>query len=103
MSRRASGRGRTLDVLAQTEDDYDRMYANAALSECGSVAAIPALAAQIDHPKDDVKCSARNALNQLGDASVLPTLLDALTDRSATNCPARDRLALCRGEDRQEV
>jgi HEAT repeat protein len=72
-----------LDVLAHTDDDYDRINANAALSECGTTRAIPALAAQVHHAKDDVKCSAINALGEVGDASVLPILLDALADRSA--------------------
>jgi HEAT repeat protein len=43
----------------------------------------PAHAAQIHHPKDDVKSSAINALAEVGNASILPVLLDALTDRSA--------------------
>ena len=72
-----------LDVLEHTDDDYDRINANAALSECGTTRAIPALAAQIHHAKDDVKCSAINALSEVGDASVLPILLDAFADRSA--------------------
>ena len=46
-------------------------------------AAIPALAAEIHHPTDDVKCSAIYALEQIGDSSLLPIFLDALTDRSA--------------------
>jgi hypothetical protein len=71
-----------LGVLADTSDDYDRISANAALSRCGTAAAIPALAAQIHHHKDDVKCSAVYALAQIGDASILPVFLDALTDRS---------------------
>jgi hypothetical protein len=72
-----------IDVLATTSDDYDRIYANAALGECGTAAAIPALAAEIHHPTDDVKCSAIYALEQIGDSSLLPIFLDALTDRSA--------------------
>ena len=71
-----------LGVLADPADDGDRIYANAALSECGTARAIPALAAQIHHPKDDVKCSAINALKEVGDPSILPLFLDALTDRS---------------------
>jgi HEAT repeat protein len=71
-----------IGVLAETADDDDRMYANAALSECGTAASIPALAAQIHHPTADVKCSAINALTELGDVSTLPVFLDALTDRS---------------------
>jgi hypothetical protein len=73
-----------LDLLAETEDNYDRISANAALGDCGSARAIPALAGQIHHRMDDVKCSAIFALAKLGDASVLPVFLDALTDRSVT-------------------
>ncbi len=72
-----------IGVLATTSDDYDRIYANVALGECGTAAAIPALAAEIHHPTDDVKCSAIYALEQIGDSSLLPVFLDALTDRSA--------------------
>ena len=51
-----------LAVLANPVDDYDRINANAALGQCGPPAAVPALAAQVHHPKDDVKCSAIYAL-----------------------------------------
>jgi HEAT repeat protein len=63
-----------LNLLADTEDDYDRTYANAALSECGTPAAIPALAKQIHHRTDDVKCSTINALAQLGDETWISRL-----------------------------
>jgi HEAT repeat protein len=71
-----------LAVLANPVNDYDRINANAALGQCGTAAAIPALAAQVHHPTDSVKCSAIYALALLGDESQLPVFLDALTDRS---------------------
>jgi HEAT repeat protein len=73
-----------LGVLADPHDDYDRISANAALGQCGSRAAIPALAAQIHDRVDDVKCSAIYALMELGDSSLVPVFLDALSDRSST-------------------
>lgn len=71
-----------LAVLANPVDDYDRINANAALGQCGTPAAIPALAAQVHHPTDDVKCSAIYALAEIGNEPQLPVFLDALTDRS---------------------
>jgi HEAT repeat protein len=71
-----------LDLLATTDDEYDRVYANAALGSCGTAAAIPALAAEIHDRTDDVKCSAIFALARIGDSSTVPIFLDALTDRS---------------------
>jgi HEAT repeat protein len=71
-----------LAVLANPLDDHDRVYANASLGECGSAAAIAALAAQIHERAEDVKCSAVYALAKLGDSSTLPVFLDALNDRS---------------------
>ncbi|WP_420850653.1 HEAT repeat domain-containing protein [Peribacillus deserti] len=38
---------------------------------------------ELGHPKGDVKCSALWALNELGDASLLPIFLTALQDRSS--------------------
>jgi hypothetical protein len=73
-----------LAVLADPHDDYDRISANASLGQCGSQAAIPALAAQIHDRVDDVKCSAIHALMELGDSSLVPVFLDALSDRSST-------------------
>jgi HEAT repeat protein len=71
-----------LSLLAATDDDYDRICVNAALGSCGTATAISALAAQIHHRTDDVKCSAVFALARIGDESTLPIFLDALTDRS---------------------
>lgn len=71
-----------LGVLAEPADDDDQIYANASLGECGTRVAIPALAAQVHHPKDDVKCSAIYALARLGGPAELGIFLDALADRS---------------------
>lgn len=71
-----------LGVLAGPVDEDDRIYASAALGEVGTRAAIPALAAQIHHRKDDVKCSAIYALARIGGPPELAIFLDALTDRS---------------------
>ncbi len=76
--------GYLLSVLASHRDKYDVPFANAALSRVGSKAAIPALTELIHDPVDDVKCSAINALGVLGDSSLTPVYLDALSDRSST-------------------
>ena len=68
--------------LASPADDYDRIYASAALGECGTRAAIPALTVQIHHPKEDVKCAAIYALSGVGGPPELAIFLHALTDRS---------------------
>jgi len=71
-----------LQVLATTRDDGDLALANAALGRVGSRAAIQALSGLVHHNVDDVKCSAINALSLLGDSSLTPLYLDALSDRS---------------------
>ncbi len=73
-----------LQVLATSSDDFDLSSANAALSRVGSEASIPALTRLIHHPVDDVKGSAINTLTVLGDHSLTPVYLDALSDRSWT-------------------
>jgi HEAT repeat protein len=69
-------------VLRTNPDARDFPFAAAALRKVGSKAAIPALAALIHHPTEDVKASAIGALGVLGDASLTPTYLEALSDRS---------------------
>lgn len=71
-----------LQVLATTRDHGDIVLANAALGRVGSRAAIPALAGLVHHHVDDVKSSAISALSLLGDSSLTPLYLDALSDRS---------------------
>jgi HEAT repeat protein len=71
-----------LHVLANSHDKADLSFANSALGRVGSHAAIPALARFIHHPVEDVKCSAIHALGVLGDSSLTPLYLDALSDRS---------------------
>ena len=71
-----------LGVLTTTEDRYELTHASAALGQTGAVEAIPALTALIHHHVDDVKCAAIYALCVLGDASLTPVYLDALTDCS---------------------
>ena len=71
-----------LQVLAKSRDKADLSFANAALGRVGSQAAIPALAGFIHHPAEDVKSSAIHALGVLGDSSLTPIYLDALSDRS---------------------
>jgi HEAT repeat protein len=70
-----------LEVLAENEPN-DLPFANTALGRVGSKAAIAALTGLIHHPIEDVKASAIRALESLGDASLTPTFLDALSDRS---------------------
>jgi HEAT repeat protein len=71
-----------LEVLATSDDQYDLTFANSALSRVGSKVAIPALTALVHHPVEDVRCSAISALGVLGDPSLTPIYLDALSDRS---------------------
>lgn len=73
-----------LRVLATSSDGFDLSSANAALSRVGSEASIPALTRLVHHPIDDVKGSALNALSVVGDQSLTPVYLDALSDRSWT-------------------
>lgn len=73
-----------LQVLETSSDGFDLSSANAALSRVGSEASIPGLTRLIHHPIDDVKGSAINALSVLGDQSLTPVYLDALSDRSWT-------------------
>jgi len=74
--------GPLLAVLRTSADARDYPWANAALGRVGSKAAIPALSALIHHQIEDVKGSAIAALGAIGDASLTPTYLDALSDRS---------------------
>jgi HEAT repeat protein len=73
-----------LDVLATSSDAYDLTNASAALGRVGSATAIPTLTRLIHHRVDDVKSSAIHALGVLGDKSLTPVYLDALSDRSWT-------------------
>jgi len=72
-----------LQVLAASHDKGDLAFANAALGRVGSQAAIPALAGFIHHSTEDVKCSAIHAIGVLGNSSLTPLYLDALSDRSS--------------------
>jgi HEAT repeat protein len=71
-----------LKVLATNRDKADLPIANAALGRVGSRAAIPALADLIHHRDEDVKGSAIHALGVLGNSTLTPLYLDALSDRS---------------------
>jgi HEAT repeat protein len=71
-----------LQVLSTSHDKGDLTFANAALGQVGSRAAIPALSGFLHHPVEDVKVSAIHALGVLGDSSLTPLYLDALSDRS---------------------
>ena len=71
-----------LQVLAASSDRSDLSSGNSALSRVGTKASVPALTRLIHHPVEDVKCSAINALGVLGDQSLTPVYLDALSDRS---------------------
>jgi hypothetical protein len=71
-----------LQVISTSRDKGDLTFANAALGQVGSRAAIPALSGFIHHPVEDVKSSAIRALGVLGDSSLTPLYLDALSDRS---------------------
>ena len=71
-----------LQVLGTSGDKFDLTNANAALGRVGSRAAIPSLATLIHHPVEDVKVSAIHALGVLGDRTLTPLYLDALSDQS---------------------
>jgi HEAT repeat protein len=74
--------GPLLGVLRTNADARDYPFANAALGRVGSKAAIPALTALIHHRIEDVKGSAVAALGAIGDASLTPIYLEALSDRN---------------------
>jgi HEAT repeat protein len=74
--------GPLLAVLRTNLDVRDYPWANAALGRVGSKAAVPALIALMHHRIEDVKGSAIAALGAIGDASLTPTYLDALSDRN---------------------
>ena len=74
--------GPLLELHGSDPDPMDYPFLHVALGQVGSQAAIPALVALIHHSKDDVKSSAIAALQELGDATLTPIYLDALTDRS---------------------
>ncbi|WP_227938165.1 HEAT repeat domain-containing protein [Alkalihalobacillus deserti] len=72
-----------IKVITESQDEYDLIYANAVLSKIGTNKAVPHLINLLEHHKGDVKCSALWALKEIGDASLLPSFLEALQDRSA--------------------
>jgi HEAT repeat protein len=74
--------GPLLAVLQTNPDARDYPFASAALGRVGSMAAVPALTALMHHRIEDVKASAIAALGAIGDASLTPTYLDALSDRN---------------------
>lgn len=78
----SAGAEAPLLAVLRDNDPKDFPLANAALGKVLSKAAIPALAALVHHRIDDVKASAMAALGSLGDPSLTPIYLDALTDRS---------------------
>jgi HEAT repeat protein len=71
-----------IELLGDDPEPKDVALIHATLGKVGSQAAIDALVRRIHHPNDDVKASAIAALQRLGDASLTPTYLDALSDRS---------------------
>jgi HEAT repeat protein len=74
--------GLLIDILEAPTDPDDLPLANQALSRVGTKAAWPALIRLIHHRVEDVKVSAIGVLNILGDSSLTPVYLDALSDRS---------------------
>lgn len=71
-----------LEALQTSTDPFDLAYASASLSRVGTAASIPALARLIDHPVEDVKTSAINAIAAVGGPAEMPLFLRALADRS---------------------
>lgn len=71
-----------IEVIRGEPDPFATPMANASLGKVGSTRAIPYLTRFIHHPVEDVKQSAIAALSALGDASLTPVYLDALSDRS---------------------
>lgn len=71
-----------IELIRGETDRFAIPVANAALGRVGSSASIPYLERLIHSPIEDVKQSAIAALSALGDASLTPLYLDALSDRS---------------------
>jgi HEAT repeat protein len=71
-----------INVIKESTDSYALTYANSVLSNIGTNKSIPHLINLLGHPNGDVKCSAIGALEEIGDASLLPVFLKALQNRS---------------------
>ncbi|MCM3317311.1 HEAT repeat domain-containing protein [Rummeliibacillus stabekisii] len=71
-----------IQIISESTDEYDLIYASSVLSEIGSDRAIPHLINLLNHPKGDVKCTVIGTLIELGNSSLLPVFLKALQDRS---------------------
>jgi hypothetical protein len=69
-----------LDLLREPVDRKDLPFANSALGQVGSAAAVPALGALIHDRSEDIKTSAIHALMEVGDPSLTPLFIDALAD-----------------------
>ena len=67
-----------LERAAQTNDHYDLIYINASLAVMGSRKSIPYLEKASHHPKEDVSCSAINALTKIGGTEQLPLFMELL-------------------------
>ncbi|MGG2134586.1 HEAT repeat domain-containing protein [Bacillus sp. S2(2024)] len=72
-----------IEVITSSNDQYDLVYACASLRQIGTMKVIPYLTKLIYHDKDDVRCAAIYALNELGDVNHTPVFMEALTHRSA--------------------
>ncbi|MGI2326861.1 HEAT repeat domain-containing protein [Planococcus sp. YIM B11945] len=73
-----------INIIKDSSDKYDLVYAVSVLSDIGSNRSIPYLINLIDNPKEDVKCSAILAISEIGDDSLLPVFLEALQSHSAS-------------------
>ncbi|WP_143306373.1 HEAT repeat domain-containing protein [Chitinophaga vietnamensis] len=61
-----------LEIIENSHDEYDLIYANAAIATSGNKACIPALMKLVDHKKQAVSGTALHAILALSDDSLLP-------------------------------
>ncbi|MGE6256955.1 HEAT repeat domain-containing protein [Heyndrickxia sporothermodurans] len=72
-----------IEFIEISKDPFDIVTAIVSLGKCGTQRCIPYLIKLLQHPKQDVRCSAIYSLGILGNSTLTPVFINALNHR----CP----------------
>lgn len=67
-----------LDIINNSDDEYNLFYANRSLSSVGTRKSIPSLQKLLDHKKQDVSGTALNAILEISNQTDLPIFIEQL-------------------------
>ncbi len=69
---------RLLEIINESNDEYDLWYANKTLRNAGTRKSVPSLSKLLDHKKKDVSCTALRAILNISKAVDLPLYISQL-------------------------